>query len=147
MFARFLSCKLSCNYIPKKMMGAKYLLLLGMILFSIYSCQGFSLKLAMHLGWLMVAMHLMWIWKIFWFLQWNFYRCSSTRGIQRCMPGSNDDLPACEKHFWQGCCWLQNQKPWGMQIVMMLRRIMIWNIVEPFDFWSFLTIYYSWLSL
>jgi hypothetical protein len=48
----------------------------------------------------------------------EIYRCSSTRGIERYMPGSDDDdVPACEKHFWQGCCWLQNEKPRGMQIV------------------------------
>jgi hypothetical protein len=29
----------------------------------------------------------------------EIYRCSSTRGIERCMPGSDDDVPACEKHF------------------------------------------------
>jgi hypothetical protein len=28
----------------------------------------------------------------------EIYRCSSTRGIERCMPGSDDDVPACEKH-------------------------------------------------
>jgi len=89
----FLSCKLSCNYILKKMMRAKYLPLLVMIFFPIYSCREFSLKVTyggyapdVNLENILV-------------LAMEIYRCSSTRGIERCMPGSDDNVPACEKHL------------------------------------------------
>lgn len=53
-------------------------------------------------------------------------RWSSKRGLERCVPGLDVNVPARQEYIWQGCCWFQNEQAhWRHEHLTMMKIILL----------------------